>query len=827
MDKIAERTIVVAKTAEKAGKTSDTGFKKAAKSAKAMGDEAEKAGKASDTGFKKAAKSAKAMGDEAEKAGNKVQKSFENAFKSSQKASGGFKGFGAAVVVANQALQLTQTAVSKAGEIAEIADSYNLVASRIGAMSRSGEDAAENQQMIFQASQRARGSYMDMADFVTKVGTAAREAFGSTGEVTRFAELITKAAAAGGYSGASFSGAMTQLTQALASGVLRGDEFNSIMENAPPIAELIAKKFGVTTGELRDLAGQGKITAAVVKDAILGAADDIEAGFKKVPVTFGQAMQMGKDRAMNALQPLMDKFSTWMDEGGGADKITKFFDGVGKAVTWASDKIEIIVQKLQPVRDLLDNISGGATGLEIVQNVLGGIANAALWLAGAIAWVAEGVNVAVTWIRENFELLQTIFTIVALVFITYWTIAGAVAVAAAIKTAIAWAAANWPLLLIIGIVVLIITAFLLFEDTVAMVFGAVVGAIFWLGAVFYNIGMGIANFGIFVAEFFVNAWLGAVNNVKTFFKNLRVQFNNMCAYFANRALSAAEKFIDLWNEALFKVEMSFYTMKKTFFTISASIGSGVQAIVDGIGSAISGIINLAIGGVNGLINAINNIPGIQKISNIAEMELKTSGDWSKMAEDALNNLQRPEKKGPANLGRFEYNTATFDPGDTAPDKVTFDYLEYANLGDAFDAGYDIGAGAAGEISGALNNIKDEIGGLLGGFGGGAGNIPDLGGDGPFGDVMGDYISGGFDGADPLQEGGKIGSVGKINDSVSIDGDDLRYLRDISRIKFINQYTTLRPSVTATFGDVRETADVRKVIDALADAIDEANAAALA
>ena len=121
---------------------------------------------------------------------------------------------------------------------------------------------------------RSRGAYADMADFVSQLGTVAGNAFTGTDELVAFAEQIQKQMAISGASGASAQAALVQLTQGLASGTLRGEELNSVLEQTPMIAQTIAEYMGVTIGEMRELASEGKVTAEVVKNAMLGAAEE-------------------------------------------------------------------------------------------------------------------------------------------------------------------------------------------------------------------------------------------------------------------------------------------------------------------------------------------------------------------------------------------------------------------------------------------------------------------------------------------------------------------------------------------------------------------------
>ena len=184
-------------------------------------------------------------------------------------------------------------------------DQLAQINARLQMMTGSAEAAAEANEQIYQAALRSRGAYADMADLVSQLGITAGGAFGDTGELVAFAEQIQKQMAISGASGASAAAAMTQLTQGLASGVLRGEELNSVLEQTPMIAKTVADYMGVTTGQMRELASEGAVTADVVKNAILGAAEETDAAFKQMPMTWAQVWTQMQNIAIRALDPVL------------------------------------------------------------------------------------------------------------------------------------------------------------------------------------------------------------------------------------------------------------------------------------------------------------------------------------------------------------------------------------------------------------------------------------------------------------------------------------------------------------------------------------------
>ena len=184
-------------------------------------------------------------------------------------------------------------------------DQLTQINARLEMITGSAEAAAEANEQIYQAAMRARGSYTDMADLVSQLGTLAGDAFSDTGEIVAFAEQLQKQMALSGTSTMAAQAAMLQLTQGLSSGALRGEELNSVLEQTPMIAQTIADYLGMTTGEMRELSSEGGLTAEVVKNAVLGAAEETNAAFEQMPMTWGQVWNTMKNMAIQALDPVL------------------------------------------------------------------------------------------------------------------------------------------------------------------------------------------------------------------------------------------------------------------------------------------------------------------------------------------------------------------------------------------------------------------------------------------------------------------------------------------------------------------------------------------
>lgn len=176
---------------------------------------------------------------------------------------------------------------------------------RLDMMNDGLQTTQELNDMIFASANRSRGAYQATADMVAKLGTLAGGAFDSSQEIVAFAEQINKQMVLSATTTAGSQAAMLQLTQAMSSGVLRGEELNTILEQTPSIAQAIAGYIGVSTGEMRELASQGAITAEVVKSALLSAADETNARFEQMPMTWGQVWTMFQNYAQKALTPIL------------------------------------------------------------------------------------------------------------------------------------------------------------------------------------------------------------------------------------------------------------------------------------------------------------------------------------------------------------------------------------------------------------------------------------------------------------------------------------------------------------------------------------------
>ena len=217
-------------------------------------------------------------------------------------------------------------------QILDLADTMTATRARLDLMNDGLQTTEELQSMIMASANRSRASYQTTADAVSKMRIMAKDAFGSNDELIKFTELINKQFTIAGTSAAGVDAAMLQLTQAMASGVLRGEELNSVFEQAPTIIQTIADYLDVPIGQIRAMAQEGQITSTVVKNAMLASADEINAKFESMPMTFSQVWTIAKNVALNAFEPVIQTIgagANWIYENW--SKISPVFYGLAAA----------------------------------------------------------------------------------------------------------------------------------------------------------------------------------------------------------------------------------------------------------------------------------------------------------------------------------------------------------------------------------------------------------------------------------------------------------------------------------------------------------------
>lgn len=267
-----------------------------------------------------------------------------------------------------------------------LADAMTQTEARLNLITGDLEKTAALQNQIMASANRSRASYQSTADAVAKMGIMAKDAFNNTDELVAFTELINKQFTIAGASVAGQEAAMMQLTQAMASGVLRGEELNSIFEQAPTIIQTIADHLGVSVGEIRAMAAEGQITAQVVKDAMLSSADEINAQFSAMPYTFAQVWTMMQNILLEAFGPLIQVI------GAGAQWIYENWAAIEPVLVGVATAVAILTAAYL--------VHTAATWLQVEANralIISLLSNPILWIAVAIGIL---VGMIYKWIQS-------------------------------------------------------------------------------------------------------------------------------------------------------------------------------------------------------------------------------------------------------------------------------------------------------------------------------------------------------------------------------------------------------------------------------------------
>lgn len=321
-----------------------------------------------------------------------------------------------------------------AKKIIELADSMTQTTARLDLMNDGLQTTEELQNKIMASANRSRAAYQTTADAVAKMGIMAGDAFASNDEIIAFTELINKQFTIAGTSAEGIDAAMLQLTQAMASGVLRGEELNSIFEQAPTIIQSIADYLDVPIGNIRNMAQEGLITADVVKEAMFATADETNAKFESMPYTFSQVWTQLQNVLLQAFQPLIQII------GSGAEWIANNWStiepifwgiaaavgvvaaayGVWKLVTLAQTVAQWALNSAllaSPITWIVLAIAAVVGAIVIWINKIGGLKVAWLTACNAILtawdWVKIGFFTGVYWVINLWGKMQLAFRTVA------------------------------------------------------------------------------------------------------------------------------------------------------------------------------------------------------------------------------------------------------------------------------------------------------------------------------------------------------------------------------------------------------------------------------
>lgn len=303
--------------------------------------------------------------------------------------------------------------VQTIGKVMDLSDQLTSTTARINLMNDGLQSTQDLQNMIYLSAERSRGAYQTTADAVSKLGLMAGDAFSSSEEIIAFTEQLNKQFTIAGTEAAGIDAAMLQLTQAMGSGVLRGEEYNSILEQAPNIIQAIADYMEVPKGQLKDMAAEGEITAEIVKNAMFAAADETNAKFESMPKTFNQIWTSFQNNALMAFQPVLQR----LNDIANSESFQTFVNGAIEALSMVAGIVVEIFNLIASVGTMIaDNwswlspiIYGVAAALLVYYGRLMLVRGAELALAavqGVVA-VAKGILAAATMLVTGATWAQT------------------------------------------------------------------------------------------------------------------------------------------------------------------------------------------------------------------------------------------------------------------------------------------------------------------------------------------------------------------------------------------------------------------------------------
>ena len=307
--------------------------------------------------------------------------------------------------------------------LAKASDENSLRNSRLGMVTN---DVAGLKQKTFTASQQSGADYGQQLDSIAKLKMLTKGLFNDA-EAVKFTSTLDKAFKVSGTSAGEASAAMYQLNQAMTSGKLQGDEFRSVMENAPILAQKIAESMGVSMAQLKKLGSEGKITSDVIKKAVLGSADDIEAKYNQMPLTFGKVWQNAQSAGQQAMDGLLTKVNQLLNTPMGqkmAQDLQGAFTGFAGMANGALDGILSVFGKLnfapllEPLKGIGQTISRAFSGIggEGLTNGIAGALNGIISLAGKVAGVVGQMISGI-----NFGQISQIFGDIMNAFNSFWS----------------------------------------------------------------------------------------------------------------------------------------------------------------------------------------------------------------------------------------------------------------------------------------------------------------------------------------------------------------------------------------------------------------------
>lgn len=447
-----------------------------------------------------------------------------------------------------------------AKKVIEISDQLTSNKARLNLLVEDGGSVEELERKIMASAQRSRAYYMDTTAAVAKLGMNAKDAFSGMDEVIAFSELINKQFVIGGASAQEQAASMLQLTQAMASGVLRGEELNSIFENAPGIIQNISDYLDVPIGEIRTMASEGQITAEIVKNAMFAASDGINTKFESMPKTWGQILTGMQNKALTVFSPILNKINQIANSSRFETVTNGIINGLAAVAAVATMVLDLLIGGASFV---VDNWS-------IIAPIIGAVAAALLLYNGYL--VAHNV---IETISNGLKTLGAIKAVAHGAAITAEMTAttGMTAAQLTLNAALYACPLVWIIILIIALIAIVYAAVAAvnhFAGTSISATGVICGAFALLGANLYNtfivpVWNGIAAF----VNFFANVFNDPIASIQILFLDLA---SNIIGYVTSMA-EAIEAVINKIPGVEIDITSGLHDFQKKIQDTSATIKS--------------------------------------------------------------------------------------------------------------------------------------------------------------------------------------------------------------------------------------------------------------
>ena len=538
--------------------------------------------------------------------------------------------------------------VQTVGRALDLSDTLTSTAARLSMMNDGLQTTNDLQNMIYQSAERARGSYQATADAVSKLGTMAGDAFASSGEVVAFMEQVNKQFTIAGTSASGMDAAMLQLTQAMGSGVLRGEEYNSILEQAPNIIETIANYLDVPKGKLKEMAAEGVITADVIKAAMFAAADETNAKFEAMPKTFGQIATSFRNTALMAFQPVLSKLNAIANSAS----FQQFVSGVAAGAATIAEGLLMVVELLMSIFSVVSD------NWPIISPIIYSIA-AALALYYGYLMLVRTAEIVGTGIKAALALAS--YAHAAATGTEASATAAATAAQLGFNTALLACPITWIVLAVMALVALFFAAIAAvnkFAGTTLSAIGIVSGAIAVAGAFIGNIFVAMINFTM---DVFAALW-------------------NYIAAFANF-------FANVFNDPVASIARLFFDLADTILSLLEALAGAIDSL---FGSNLAGAVSGWRGNLKGWVDST--------YGRGEEVMAKVS------AEDY--HLQRFEYSGAWDAG-YNFGSGLGGAAKFDPSSYLGGILPGAGAGDIGDQIGGIGGGV-NDIAGNTGAIKDAL-----------------------------------------------------------------------------------------------------------------------